>query len=137
MIDAIVKKIRRTITFSTICDGVVDLLPVRINGRNETDETNCEQWPCDNPYTRCDGYWNYPNGTDEINCDSSTLNHCSSHHHLCVSLVTNQLVCLPIEKVNDRIVDCLGGIDGKTLCSITVNYYYREKKFNCQGGKFP
>jgi hypothetical protein len=24
---------------------------------NETDETNCHLWPCDNPYTHCNGEW--------------------------------------------------------------------------------
>ena len=40
-----------------------------INGINETDETECEQWECNNIYTHCNGIWNCPNGADEIGCD--------------------------------------------------------------------
>ena len=39
-----------------------------IDGRNETGETGCEQWPCKNIYTRCNGWWNCPNGEDENGC---------------------------------------------------------------------
>ncbi|UJR12360.1 hypothetical protein I4U23_016537 [Adineta vaga] len=35
---------------------------------NETDETNCEYWPRNNPCIRCDGISNCPNQTDELNC---------------------------------------------------------------------
>ena len=34
--------IRKHISFPTICDGFTELLPININGRNETDETECE-----------------------------------------------------------------------------------------------
>ncbi|CAF4299465.1 unnamed protein product, partial [Adineta steineri] len=38
---------RRTISFQTICDGFQELYPITIDGKNETDETECEQWECD------------------------------------------------------------------------------------------
>ncbi|CAF3951561.1 unnamed protein product [Rotaria magnacalcarata] len=50
--------------FSALCDGRTDLF----SSRNETDETNCEQWPCANQYTRCNGIWQCQKGIDEINC---------------------------------------------------------------------
>ncbi|CAF3178965.1 unnamed protein product, partial [Rotaria sp. Silwood2] len=34
----------------------------------ETDETNCDEWPCHARATRCDGVWNRPNGCDELGC---------------------------------------------------------------------
>jgi hypothetical protein len=124
-------EIRRTITFSNICNGFVDLLPVMIDGQIETDETNCEYWPCNNTYTRCDGYWNCLDGSDEINCDPSPLIQCPPYHHICVSSVTNQLMCLPIERANDGSIDCLGGTDEPSLCPVINDHYNKEKKFYC------
>ncbi|CAF0809741.1 unnamed protein product [Adineta steineri] len=108
---------RNTISFQTICDGFTELFPIIINGQNETDETQCQQWQCDNIYTRCNYLWNCFDGADEINCDSSsTLLQCSSNQHRCVSPHTNQLICLPITKANDGFIDCLGATDEPTLC---------------------
>ena len=123
-------EIKRTITFSTVCDGFDDLLPIAIDGRNETDETNCEQWPCNNINTRCDGYWNCPDGADEINCNPKVFIKCPPHHHVCVSKETNELMCLPIERANDGIIDCLGGIDEPKMCPVT-HLGYKEKEFYC------
>ena len=39
----------------------------------ETDETECEQWECNNIYTHCDEIWNCPNGEDEIGCIFITI----------------------------------------------------------------
>jgi hypothetical protein len=35
------------ISFQKICNGFTELLP---DEQNETDETECQQWPCDNIY---------------------------------------------------------------------------------------
>jgi hypothetical protein len=107
---------RNHILFQTICDGFVELVPISINGRNETDETECEQWLCNNTYTRCDGIWNCFNGADEIDCDPSPLIDCPLHHHICVSPTMNQLMCLTIERANDDEIDCLGATDEPKLC---------------------
>ena len=39
------RRARSKILFQTVCDGFTELFPVTIDGRNETDETECEQWP--------------------------------------------------------------------------------------------
>ncbi|CAF3865283.1 unnamed protein product [Rotaria sp. Silwood1] len=104
------------ISFQTICDGFVELWPVNIDGRNETDETECEWWPCNNTYTRCDGIWNCFDGADEVDCDRSHLIHCPLQHHVCASPETNQLTCLPIQKANDGNIDCIGGTDESKKC---------------------
>lgn len=105
---------RRKLSFQTICDGFVDLQsPQLIDGINHTDETECYQWPCDNIYTRCDGIWNCFNGADELNCSSSI---CSAETHACVSLANYSLICLPLKRVADGIVDCLGASDERQLC---------------------
>ena len=77
--------IRRNISFQTICDGFTELLPIVIDERNETDETDCDNWICNNIYTRCDGFWNCRNGEDEIGCYQPSSLTCSFDEHLCVS----------------------------------------------------
>ncbi|UJR11986.1 hypothetical protein I4U23_016164 [Adineta vaga] len=47
---------------------------------NDTDETDCHLWPCNNPYSRCNKRLNCLNGFDEINCS----------YNLCLS---NELIC--------------------------------------------
>ncbi|CAF1606602.1 unnamed protein product [Rotaria magnacalcarata] len=107
---------RKHISFQTICDGFTELIPLVINGRNETDETDCEQWYCNNTYTRCNGFWNCLNGADEVDCDSQPLLSCPLLHHICVSNQTKQLTCLPIKKANDGNIDCIGATDEPILC---------------------
>ncbi|CAF1508480.1 unnamed protein product [Adineta ricciae] len=103
----------KTIPFELTCDGFVDITdPVT----NETDETNCDRWPCNNLYTRCDGIWNCLNGVDELSCDRSSPINCSFNQHICVSPQTSQLMCLPSEKINDGMINCLGGIDEPKIC---------------------
>ncbi|CAF4638104.1 unnamed protein product [Rotaria sp. Silwood2] len=125
--------VRKNISFPTICDEFTELIPKAIDGQNETDETECEQWSCNNIYTRCDGLWNCPRGEDEIGCDvSSTLN-CSADHHKCVSPDTTQLICLSIEKANDGKIDCLGATDEPTLCQTKYQVEFYDN-FYCMRG---
>ncbi|UJR38545.1 hypothetical protein I4U23_031211 [Adineta vaga] len=123
---------KRTILFQTICDGIQELYPIMINGINETDETECQQWECDNIYTHCDGFWNCFYGEDEMNCPSlsSSPVNCSLDYRLCVTKNTSEFMCLPINKINDGIVDCLGGTDESSLCLSTGTY--KEKGFYCR-----
>ena len=50
-------------------------MPIPIDGQNHTDETECEQWECNNIYTHDNNEWNCPTIEDELNCLSklSTL----------------------------------------------------------------
>ena len=51
-----------TLYYLNLCNEYTHMAPVFVDGQNETDESNCDEWPCDNPYTRCDGMWTCPNG---------------------------------------------------------------------------
>ena len=123
---------RHHIEYSKICDGVVDLIPVLINGQHETDETDCALWPCNNTYVRCNDFWNCPNGADETGCDNGfSAAECPVNTHLCVLYTTYQKICLPIHRVNDGIVDCVGGIDETFLCPVK-NPSDKQKQFYCR-----
>ena len=123
--------IRKHISFPTICDGFTELIPVLIDGRKETYETDCESWQCNNTYTRCDGFWNCFNGADEVDCDTSPLINCSSHHHICVSPNTSQFMCLPPKNANDGRTDCLGGTDEPKLCRLLDYIEDNDHNFYC------
>ena len=60
------------IPFYLICDGFQDITSILIDGRYETDETEFNEWQCNNYYTSCNNIWNCPNGIDEINCSNLT-----------------------------------------------------------------
>ena len=122
--------IRKMISFTTICDGFTELYATTIDGEMHTDETECDQWQCDNTYTHCDGYWNCLNGADEVGCAWSPLLNCSSDQHLCVSPQTSRLSCLPVEKANDGKIDCLGATDEPILCR-TRPYQDNYSNFRC------
>ena len=111
------------IYFPSICDDRIDTLPFLIDGRNETDETDCEIdiWPCNNTYTRCDHVWHCENGADEINC--SPYSNCSNREHQCVfANDTSKISCLPIADAGNGIVDCLGATDERNSNRETDRY---------------
>ncbi|CAF3742556.1 unnamed protein product [Adineta steineri] len=70
---------RNPVSFAIFCDGEKDLFSM--DTFNNTDETNCAWWPCNNPYSRCDNAWHCFNGADELNCPDTK---CPLNEHLCV-----------------------------------------------------
>jgi len=99
--------------FPTLCDRYTEYKEI-INGEVETDETNCEEWLCDNQYTRCDGIWNCLNGADEIHCVHRFCN--NKNAHPCLLWNSSQPICLPISRAGDGIIDCIGATDERHLC---------------------
>ncbi|CAF4157154.1 unnamed protein product, partial [Adineta steineri] len=112
--------------FSSFCDNWVDIVSIE----NETDETHCEQWPCVNPYTRCNGAWQCPKGIDEINCSSSFQ--CPANHHPCLSPQSRKMDCLHINRIEDGIIDCLGSTDERSHCRLQQpeNEFMRYRCWN-------
>ena len=45
------------------------------------DSTNCQFWPCHNPYTRCDGIFQCLDGIDELGCSNLI---CEENEFKCV-----------------------------------------------------
>ncbi|CAF1427844.1 unnamed protein product [Adineta ricciae] len=122
--------VRKYISFRTICDGYTILKPKFINGRRETDETECEHWECNNIYTRCNHFWNCLDGADEVGCRIEPTINCSSNEHICISSQDNKLICISLTKMNDGVIDCLGAMDEFR----TSRQEYREQRprFYCQ-----
>lgn len=104
----------KTFSFQNICNGYTQLSPVIVNEEIQTDETNCEQWPCSNQYTQCNGAWECPDGADEVNCDRTSI--CDPNHHLCVSPINFEIMCLPINQAGDGKIDCIGSTDEREFC---------------------
>ncbi|CAF1489157.1 unnamed protein product [Adineta ricciae] len=118
------------ISFSFICDGRIDLGPMLIDGSNETDETGCEKWQCNNAYSRCNGVWLCRDGADEANCRNSL---CPPFHHPCIFFNdTSVLSCLPIDRAGDGIVDCLGASDEPKRCPETFSCFNDTQCINIQ-----
>ncbi|CAF1451266.1 unnamed protein product [Adineta ricciae] len=103
---------QENIPFATLCDGFIDLIDPE---NNETDESHCFWWQCNNIYTRCNGVWNCQNGADELNCSYLPIK-CPEMQHRCVSLHTSKTGCLPIEMAGNNHIDCIGGTDERYLC---------------------
>ncbi|CAF1455961.1 unnamed protein product [Adineta ricciae] len=124
--------IARHISFPAICDGFTELRLISTDGeRNDNDETECEQWACNNIYTRCNNIWNCPNGADEVGCYSSLPLNCSVDQQICLSSNSNLPICITSNKINNGQVDCLWGIDEPVLCR-TQEFLVDKVKFYCK-----
>ncbi|CAF3605898.1 unnamed protein product [Adineta steineri] len=125
-----IKHVREHISFPSICNGIIDLKPLNVSGRNETDETECEQWSCNNSYTRCNGLWNCFDGADEVDCYPTSLINCPPQNHVCFSPETMELMCLAKDKGNNGYIDCFGATDEPQLCREHI-YSIEEIGFYC------
>ena len=71
--------------FISICDGRRDFLSISADERNETDETNCQYWPCVTYFTQCNGKKNCIDGRDEESCEQD-----ESQQKLALTHVTSE-----------------------------------------------
>ncbi|CAF1260927.1 unnamed protein product [Didymodactylos carnosus] len=118
------------IVFQQICNGMRDPFYV-----NETDETDCDLWPCVTEYTICDTYWNCKTGIDELNCNYGEEgtseffsvqyakgHNCPDQTQYCVKIDyknysrINNMTCISITEVNNNHIDCLGASDERDYC---------------------
>ena len=123
--------LQRNLLFKFLCDGIQDMLPIIVDGQNMTDETECEQWPCNNSYTFCNSVWNCPKGEDELTCENPTDIRC----HPCISPQNTTLICLPLEKVGDQRIDCLGASDERQLCR-SLHFWDHASRYHCWNRNF-
>lgn len=119
--------------FQRLCDGLSTMFIVIIIEDNETeietDETHCEDWPCDNVYTRCDNAWSCLNGADERYCPNPW---CSVEHHPCLSAINHTVICLPYNQVSDGAIDCVGATDERQLCQMASLENVLGALYRCQ-----
>ncbi|UJR06985.1 hypothetical protein I4U23_011273 [Adineta vaga] len=87
--------IERKISFPSLCDRIPNDEILQI-AENETDETNCHLWPCDNPYSHCNGYWDCLNGIDELYCNKTN---CSFNEFQCKNEDLKLTYCLPFNQL--------------------------------------
>ncbi|CAF0957970.1 unnamed protein product [Didymodactylos carnosus] len=88
------------IPYGFLCDGKTYSL---LSKMNETDETNCEYWPCNNPYVRCNAFQNCFNGADEFNCPKLQ---CAFNKPQCPKPFSTNLFCPPLMTLMEKYLDC-------------------------------
>ncbi|CAF2087466.1 unnamed protein product [Rotaria magnacalcarata] len=91
----------KLVPFPVICNGINDNKDYSLNVQ-ETDEINCEWWPCNNAYTHCDGVLHCLNGVDELNCPNSR---CSLNEVECKASSLEVSYCLPHAHLFDKYLD--------------------------------
>ncbi|CAF4164464.1 unnamed protein product, partial [Adineta steineri] len=116
------------ISFYKICDRIMDLPMVLIDGRNHSDETDCEYWQCNNIYTRCDGFRNCLNGEDEGNCKNAIS---SEHFLFCISPQNYTCMCLPADQATNGIVNCFGASFDKFQDLQVNSITFQTYRFRC------
>ena len=116
--------------FTYLCNQKIDIphSTIYFNEHNDTDETDCEQWSCENQFSRCDGQWHCLDGADEAGCPDSP---CEADELLCISIYEPELICLPLSYVGDNITDCLGSYDERDFCR-SLKPKQNENRYRCQ-----
>ncbi|CAF4152073.1 unnamed protein product, partial [Adineta steineri] len=92
------KNPKQVSNFQSLCTGHPGLQ----SEDNETDKTNCEWWPCNNPYTRCDTGFHCANGIDEFNCPNTK---CKINEYQYSTIFPNYY-CIPQEYIYEMPLDC-------------------------------
>ncbi|CAF1190284.1 unnamed protein product [Adineta ricciae] len=110
-------KVQMPVFYQELCNGHL-IFREKIEGEKETDETNCDEWPCNARAIRCNGVWNRPNGCDELHCPRMISNYiaqhvgnCSENEHYCFQYNSSEVGCLPLVKAGDGTADCLFASD--------------------------
>jgi hypothetical protein len=88
--------------FLELCDLTINYGPIKLPEGEETDETNCDWWPCANPYTRCNYFFDCLDGSDELNCSDSI---CSFNEFDCHPSQFESYFCLSKDHLYDKYLD--------------------------------
>ena len=123
------KNFDKNILFKHLCDGLGEISFQDSNNEIYTDESQCNYWPCNNIYTRCDGFWTCLDGKDEENCYKTI---CPLETYPCISPLNYSFICLSSEKINDGRNDCLGSMDEMEFCRRVYPSEKDPKRFRCQ-----
>ncbi|CAF1524005.1 unnamed protein product [Adineta ricciae] len=108
------------VVYDEICNGeeIFDPRWLEIHGDLDTDETDCDYWPCNARSIRCNGKWDKKDGCDEIGCSNPfpifyirRISHCAPDEHYCAKFNKTTMGCLPVSKAADNVVDCLFSTD--------------------------
>lgn len=125
--------------FTSLCDSIWDL-------RNGSDETDCEEWICEqgwikqhtnlsrwsgnciNPAWKCNHVWDYADGSDEFNCNQTNKYPAPK----CLLLNTNIEFLLNETNViaGNGKVECSGGIDER-ITFACVDGFPLNERFLC------
>ncbi|CAF4008004.1 unnamed protein product [Rotaria sp. Silwood2] len=126
-------EINKETTFAIICNGIQETRP-KFNG-DDTDETDCDDYPCVTRYTRCNGVWNCVDGRDELFCDntlSSTYCDVQRAEFFCLQSINHMIeYCASVQKINDAEVNCLGSSDEREFCRKRHPFDY-ARRYKCK-----
>ncbi|CAF4677493.1 unnamed protein product [Rotaria sp. Silwood2] len=86
-------------TFALLCDDIF----YGIYDDDENDESNCEWWPCYNPYTRCDTIFQCANGIDEMGCPNTN---CSVNELKCDVNDPANSQCIRQAYIYEKSINC-------------------------------
>ncbi|UJR16672.1 hypothetical protein I4U23_003572 [Adineta vaga] len=114
------------IPFEQICDRIPMISAS--DDRNNTDESDCERWPCNNMYSRCDDFWTCDNGQDEVSCAQTG---CSIDEYACISPINHTLICLSSDHIDDNTDNCFGGSDEMKYCLALYPTNEDPLRFRC------
>jgi len=106
--------------FALLCDRIVD----GIGKDDETDETNCQWWPCNNPYSRCDTVFQCANGIDEIDCPNLG---CANNELKCDIQNSTDYRCISQAYIYEKSINCNMYNDSEIICR---NLFYSNNLTN-------
>ncbi|CAF1238873.1 unnamed protein product [Adineta ricciae] len=117
------------IPFQSFCDGIRHDFYHNFNKERHSEEDECNlNHLCNNIYARCDGFWACADGRDEFNCGQTI---CPLNEHACVSPHNYTVFCLPHNRVNDSVDDCLGATDEQEECRFKWNSNQEMSYLRC------
>ena len=100
------------------CDRTQDLSTTIINNIKHTDENECDHWPNNTIYTRCNNHKNCSDNEEDFNFFQIL---CEYGTYLCISILHSTTACLLKDGILDGRIDCYGGIDEYNSCNDQFN----------------